>query len=78
VLQQRLPAASHPQVERLGLVLVVEVRRVVGHVLLDAGPRGVEVAAAEGDAAHQVLPLHVAPESAGKREAQGRCSCIDI
>ncbi|TNN84157.1 E3 ubiquitin-protein ligase UBR1 [Liparis tanakae] len=53
VLQQRLAAASHPQVERLGLVLVVEVRRVVGHVLLDAGPRGVEVAAAEGDAGHQ-------------------------
>lgn len=59
VLQQRPAAAFHPQVQFLRLVLVVEVSRVVGDLLLDAGPGGEGVAAAEWDSIHQVLPLHV-------------------
>lgn len=69
VLQQCMAAALHPQVLFLCLVLVVEVGRVVRDLLLDAGPGGVYVAAAEGDTVHQVLPLHITSKSAraGKR-----------
>lgn len=59
VLQQGLAAAFHPQVQHLGLVLVVEVSRVVGDLALNAGPGREGVAAAEGDAVHQVLPLNI-------------------
>ena len=59
VLQQRLSTAFHPQVQLLRLILVVEVSGVVGDLLLDAGPGGEGVAAAEGDSIHQVLPLHI-------------------
>lgn len=65
VAEQRLAAAAHPQVQHLRLVLVVEVGRVVGELVLDAGSRWEGVAAAEGDAVHQVLALHVAPQAAG-------------
>lgn len=61
VLQQRLPTPFHPKVQLLRLVLVVEVRGVVGDLPLDAGSGGVDVAAAEGDSIHQVLPFHVTP-----------------
>ena len=71
VLQQRPAATFHPQVQLLRLVLVVEVSGVVGDLLLDAGPGGEGVAAAEGDAVHQVLPLHVASQSARKQEEEG-------
>lgn len=60
VVQQSLPAAAAPQVELLGLVVVAVVGRVVGDLVLDAGPGRAGVAAAEGDAVHQVPPVHVA------------------
>lgn len=63
VLQQCLSTASHPQVLVLGLMLIVEVGRVVGNLMLDAGPRGVDVAAAERDSIHQVFPLYITPQS---------------
>lgn len=78
VLQQRLAAAFHPQVQLLRLVLVVEVCGVVGDPLLDAGPRGVGVAAAEGDPVRQVLALHVAPQSAGRQEKKKRVWKIQL
>lgn len=72
VVQQRLATASHPQVQHLRLVLVVEVGRVVGELVLDAGPRREGVAAAEGDTVHQVLALDVAPQSAGRERREGK------
>lgn len=60
VLQQRLAAAFHPQVQHLHLVFVAEVSRVVGDLVLDARPGRERVAAAEGDAVYQVFPLHIA------------------
>lgn len=68
VLQQGLATPFHPQVQLLGLVLVVVVGRVVGDLLLDAGPRGVWVTAAEGNSIHQVLALNVTPQSAEEQE----------
>jgi len=38
VLQQCLATPFHPQVQLLRLVLIVEMGRVVGDLLLDAGP----------------------------------------
>lgn len=38
VAQQGSPAASHPQVELLRLVVIAVVCRVVGELVLDAGP----------------------------------------
>lgn len=49
-------------------MLVVVVGRVVGDLLLDAGPGGVQVTAAEGHSVHQVLPLHVTPQSTEEQE----------
>lgn len=72
VLEQRVTAAPHPQVELLGQVVVVVVRRVVGDAVLDAGTRRAGVAATEGDAVHQVLAVHVALEAAvGARGGMG-------
>lgn len=70
VLQQCLATPFHPQVQLLCLVFIAEVSRVVSYMLLDARPRGVAVAAAEGDAIHQVLPLHVTPQSAREGEKE--------
>lgn len=67
VLQQGLATPFHPQVQLLSLVLVVVVGRVVSDLLLDAGPRGVQVTAAERNSIHQVLPLNVTPQSAEER-----------
>lgn len=68
VVQQGLATPFHPQVQLLALVLVVVVGRVVGDLLLDAGPGGVQVTAAEGHSVHQVLPLHVTPQSTEEQE----------
>lgn len=65
VAQQGGPAAMHPQVELLRLVVVAVVCRVVGELVLDAGPWRAGVAAAEGDAIHQVPPIHVALDATG-------------
>lgn len=44
---------------------------VIGQVVLDAGPRGPGVTAAERDTVHQVLPLHVTEDTtAGQRQSQ--------
>ena len=68
VADQGLAAAAVVQVELLGLVLVVVVGRVVGQPVLDAGPRGAGVAAAEGDPVHQIAPVYIAPDAtAGQR-----------
>ena len=69
VAQQGGPAASHPQVELLRLVVIAVVCRVVGELVLDAGPRRVGVAAAEGDTIHQVPPVHVALDATGGETA---------
>lgn len=71
VLQQRVSAPFHPQILFLCLVLVVEVGRIVCDLLLDAGPGGVKVAAAEGDTVHQVLPLHITSKSTRDQEREG-------
>lgn len=39
VAQQGGPAATKPQVELFRLVVIAVVRRVVGELVLDAGPR---------------------------------------
>lgn len=68
VVHQRLPAAPPPQVLLLALLVVVEVGGAVAELLLDAGPRGRGAAAAEGDAIHQVTPVHVTPQAAAGEE----------
>ena len=65
VAQQGDPAAAHPQVELLRLVVVAVVCRVVGELVLDTGPWRAGVAAAEGDSIHQVPPIHVALDTTG-------------
>lgn len=47
------------------MVVVGVVGRVVGHLVLDAGPRGAGVTAAEWNSIHQVLPIHVAADTTG-------------
>lgn len=64
VVQQGLSAASPPQVHLLVLLVVVEVLGQAAELVLEAGPRGEGAAAAEGNAVHQVLPLHVTPQTA--------------
>lgn len=49
-------------------MVVAVVGRVVGHLGLDAGSGGAGVTAAEGDAVHQVLAVHVAANAAKNRE----------
>lgn len=65
--QQGLAAAAPPHVELLGVVVVAVVGRVVGHLELDAGSGGAGVAAAERDAVHQVLAVHIAADAAKNR-----------
>lgn len=66
VAQQGCPAAAHPQVELLSLVVIAVVCRVVGELVLDAGPWRAGVAAAEGDAIHQIPPVHIALDATGE------------
>ena len=76
MLQQHLSAAPRPQVEAVRLVAVAEVGRVVGELVLDAGPRREGVTAAERNAVHQVLALHVAPQAtAMKPKHSNPCVC---
>lgn len=65
--EQGLAAAAPPHVQLLGVVVVAVVGGVVGHLELDAGTGGAGVAAAEWDAVHQVLAVHVAPDAAKNR-----------
>lgn len=70
VREEGLAAAPGPDVELLNAVVVVVVGGVIGQVVLDAGPRGPGVTAAERDTVHQVLPLHVTEDTtAGQRES---------
>ena len=69
VRHQGLPTASRPDVELLDAVVVVVVGRVVGQVVLEAGPWRAGVTAAERNAVHQELLLHVAHHAAGGKEA---------
>lgn len=48
------------------MVVIAVVSGVVGQVMLDAGARGARVAAAEGNAFHQVFAFHVALDTAKK------------
>lgn len=50
-------------------MVIAVVRRVVGELVLDTGPRGAGVAAAERDAVHQVPPIHVALDATGRETA---------
>lgn len=64
-----LKAAPVPDVQLLSAVVIVVVGRVICHVMLDAGPWGARVTAAEGDAVHQVLSLHITEyTTAGQRQ----------
>lgn len=62
--QQGLTAAAPPHVELLRVVVVAVVGGVVGHLVLNAGPGGAGVTAAEWDSIHQILAVHVAPNAA--------------
>ncbi|KAG7238534.1 hypothetical protein INR49_030807, partial [Caranx melampygus] len=53
ILEEIARSLEVVNVQLLRLVLVVEVRGVVGDLSLDAGSGGVDVAAAEGDSIHQ-------------------------
>lgn len=70
VVQEGFPAATAPEVELFCLVVVAVVSRVVGDLVLDAGPRGAGVTAAEGDAINQVPSIHVAFDSTACRQGQ--------
>lgn len=61
--EEGLAAAAGPDVKLLDTVVIVIVGGVVGQVMLNAGSRGARVTAAEGDAVHQVLPLHITEDS---------------
>lgn len=79
---QGLTATSGPDVEVFSVVVIAVVSGVVGQVMLDAGARGARVAAAEGNAFHQVFAFHVALDTAKKfqkdRELSGRIfNCIN-
>ena len=70
VVEERLSAASGPDVELLNAVVVVIVGGVIGQVVLDTGPWRPGVTAAEWDAVHQVLPLHITEDTAaGQRQS---------
>ena len=68
VIQQGLSAPLHPDVELLCQKVVVVVSAVVRQLVLDAGPRGAWVAAAEGHSIHQELPINVALETAATEQ----------
>ena len=72
VRHQGLPTASRPDVELLDAVVVVVVGRVVGQVVLEAGPWRAGVTAAEGDAVHQVAAVNVAPDTTGRNRGAAR------
>lgn len=61
---QCIPATPFPDVEFFCVVVVAVVGGVVGHLVLDAGPRRARIAAAKGDPIHQVLPVHIAIDTA--------------
>lgn len=64
VLQQGLSAPPHPDIELLGQKVVVVVSAVVCQLVLDTGPWGAWVAAAEGYSIHQELPINIALQAA--------------
>lgn len=66
VVDQRLSAATVVQVQLLTLVLIVVVGSVVSQAVLETGPRGAGVTAAEGDSIHQVTTVHVATHTTGE------------
>lgn len=85
VVQQGLLAASPPQVQLLAPLVVVRMRSGVAQVVLDAGSGRQGAAAAEGNAVHQVLPLHVTAHTAAENTeafllqftvASLHCSCF--
>lgn len=69
--EESLAAAPRPDVEFLNTVVVVVVGGVIGQVMLDAGPGGAGVTAAERDTIHQVLSLHVTQHSTAGEDSQG-------
>lgn len=60
VIQQGLSAPLHPDIELLCQKIVVVVSAVVCQLVLDTGPWGAGVAAAEGYSVHQELSINVA------------------
>lgn len=57
---QGFTAASSPDVEFFGVMIIVIVSRVIGQMVLDAGPGRARVAAAVWDAVHKVFTFYVA------------------
>lgn len=74
VTDEGLAAATAVQVQLLRVVVVVVVRRVVQELLLDAGPRGSRVTAAERDTIHQEAAIHIAPHTTtSQKTKQNQC-----
>lgn len=71
ILDQRLSAAAREQVELFRVVVVAVVGAVVCQVVLQAGPRGGGVTAAERNAVQQVAAVHVTPDTTATRKHGG-------
>lgn len=67
IFDQGLSAAASEQVELFCVVVVAVVGAVICQVVLQAGPRGGGVTAAERNAIQQVTAVHVAPDTTAKR-----------
>lgn len=77
--EERLATAPGPDVEFLRTVVVVVVGRVIGQVMLNARPGGSRITAAERDAVHQELPLHITQDTTTKQIRQrGQWSKVKV
>lgn len=52
------------------MVVITVVSRVVGDLVVNAGPWGAGITAAERDSVQQILPVNIAANSAINRENQ--------
>lgn len=59
VIQQGLSAPLHPDIELLCQEIIIVVSTVVCQLVLDTGPWGTWIAAAEGYSIHQELPINI-------------------
>lgn len=79
MIQQNLAAAPRPQVALLRLPVIVVVGGVVGDLGLDAGSWRECVTAAKRHSVHQVLSLHVTPQTAaGERVRSFKPLCLVV
>lgn len=68
IFDQSLSAAASEQVELFRVVVVAVVGAVICQVVLQAGPRGGGVTAAERNAVQQVTAVHVTPDTTATRK----------